>query len=175
MVLSSKMSADEAGAGAAHGRLPEARGRHWLFPAALALTAAVNTLWVVYSTLYAPGLVVREGGLTISVNPDTELRFMKTRIAAALVVCVAGLIYRGARGVGISTLALLWVVGEYATWWLKSFFVVYSSESQSFSKVEHTALLHDAGWWDIWVLVVVIATLAWKVKTRQVFRPPSGR
>jgi hypothetical protein len=48
----------------------------------LALTAILNVGWLVYLKMNGQPAVVREGGLSIFINPNAQFTFMKTRIAA---------------------------------------------------------------------------------------------
>lgn len=135
-------------------------GKGWNILAGLLLiTSILNLGWLVYLWMNGPPAVVREGGLSIFINPNAQFAFMKTRIAVALMVSVLGLLIGRGKGLLISALAFGWIIVEYVAWWIRSFSAVQDSANASFSGVEHTAFLLYATWWDIWVLALVVVIL----------------
>ena len=135
----------------------------------LFLTAIVNIVWFVYSTVNRPSLSIQQGNFSIFINPDALFAFLKTRIAIALVLSVLGLLIGHRSGLVISVLALVWISAEYVVWWLKSISAVRQSGNATFSKVEHTAFLLQGNWWDLWVIVIVGVMLISEIRLLSTF------
>jgi hypothetical protein len=90
---------------------------------------------------------------------------MKVRIGLALVLGAAALCSGRLRGLAVSCVALGWIVIEYLMWWYRSYGIAKNAEAGEFSKISHLAYLHNATWWDVWIIAVISVILIYELKT----------
>ena len=101
---------------------------------------------------------------TVIVDWDPSVFVMHIRIGVALLLSVAGLVSRRMIGLFVATLALVWVGLEYVAWFFWSMRIKSNAEIQTFpSLAGNVSNLYGASYWNVVVLVLVIAVLLWGI------------
>lgn len=94
---------------------------------------------------------------------------IRVAVAISLVIGIFGLWARRAAGYCLSVLALMATVGLYLWWYVESAAFLRNNEVSSYAELDapnlqHSRVLVGATWWDIIVLIIVVAVLIWAAK-----------
>jgi hypothetical protein len=133
----------------------------------LTITAVFYMARWLYETFISGPLNVIEHEWTVGqVDPSVHLR--KTRILLALIMSAVMTYKATTRKMIVLLLALLWVLTEYALWWVSYSAILEKLRTSRYSGPPHIAYLVNASWFDIAVLIVSLACLLWALKVFRV-------
>jgi len=109
------------------------------------------------------GILSRHGDYRLDVN-DLHLQ-----ITLCLLICAIGLWLRRPIGLLLSLLALVWIGRIYLRWYLNTSAFMVEQEITDFSLLQgpgkqHLIPLREGTWWDLVVLMLIIALFVWLVK-----------
>jgi hypothetical protein len=82
----------------------------------------------------------------------------KLRITAALILASLFVWFPNKFSKKFRLIPLLWIIFEYILWWVNSFSFFVNANEEVFSKSPKLLFLIKATWWDVVVLVVVLAS-----------------
>lgn len=92
-------------------------------------------------------------------------------IGLSLIINVVGLWSRKATGMLVSMLALMVAGVGYLMWYMYSYWLLNRLKATTFSQIPLEAVPHypyglvSSGWWNVAVLVLIVALFVWEVKT----------
>jgi hypothetical protein len=94
---------------------------------------------------------------TVRVEWDVSLLMIQLRIGTALFIALAGLFSRRMVGFVFTSIALVWVLGEYVFWYFRSIKIQNMAGLVELPQsISHTLNLYGASWINIGVLVLVL-------------------
>ncbi len=125
------------------------RALAWL----IVLVAVMNFIIVFFLTPL-PRTLIKQGDLTIYVDPDYAFPAMKMRIAVALLIGGFAVLFSGLKTRVLSIVALTWALVEYGLW----IAVTYRWIRSDGSRVKH--LLSRSGFW---TFLSSCAFLRWRI------------
>ena len=150
----------------------------WILKFALvvvALTASISALRTAYNRGYlicanspeyldALGIFSRHGDNRLLIND------LHVQITVCLLICAVGLWLRRPIGLLVSLLAVTWITNIYLLWYRSTAAFMVEQEIPNFSLLQgpgkqHLVPLRGATWWDVVVMILVLALLIWLVKT----------
>ena len=120
------------------------------------------------------GILSRHGDYRLDVN------HLHLQITVCLLICALGLWLRRPISLLLSLLALMWIGNIYLGWYLNTSAFMVEQEITDFSLLQgsgkqHLIALREGTWWDLAVLMLVIAASVWLVKRLILVFVPSQR
>jgi hypothetical protein len=131
----------------------------------ITLTAFLNVLWVVYNVGYSDGASTANQH---SISGVDGIRSLNVRIGIGLLVAMIALWLRGIVSFVVSAVALGYIGGEYAVWYLDSVNALKIMGMESWADFQdpdfpYVGALRGATWWNIVVLAAVSILLIWQL------------
>jgi len=132
-----------------------------------ALRVAYNRGYVVCSSspeyLWSLGILSRHGDFL------AQLNMLHLQITVGLLVCAIGMWWRRPAGLLLSLLGLAWGGTIYLVWYFSTSAFMVEQEIPDFALLQgpgkqHLLALREGTWWDLVVLMMVIALFVWLVK-----------
>lgn len=128
--------------------------------------AFLHALWVAYYFGYRDGQRYWDQFQSVVEYHGTfHYELLHVSMAAALIINVVALWFRGALGWITSIAALVFVETGYLWWYLDSVRWLNTYGMDKFVELEHVWMFRHATWWNMVVLAVASALLLWQLKT----------
>ncbi len=130
------------------------------------LVVMLNTLWLTYNVGYSDGVNIASQQ---SISGGDWVQALNVRVGIALIVAIVGLWSRKSLGFIISMLALMYVVAEYAWWYVDSVRALEALDMKGWNEFQdpnfpYIGKLRGATWWDIVILGVTVTLFLWQTK-----------
>jgi hypothetical protein len=138
-----------------------------LVTALSALRVAYNRGYVICSSspeyLWSLGIPGRHGDFL------AQLNILHLQITIGLAVCAIGMWWRRLAGLLLSLLGLAWAATIYLVWYSSTKAFMVEQEIPDFALLQgpgkqHLLSFREGTWWDLMVLMLVIALSIWLVK-----------
>ncbi len=127
------------------------------------LVLYITVLFTVFNTVhvaYLEGYAEAERIFSQQQISGDSIRVTQNRIAILLIISCIGLLSRTLIGFIVSALSLTYAVKEFSSWYYHT-----AVNVRPYYPDWDVGLLAGGTWWDVTIMIVVLALLAWQVFT----------
>lgn len=131
-----------------------------------ALRVAYNRGYLICSSspeyLASLGIISRHGDFL------AQLNILHLQITVGLLICTIGMWWRRLVGLLLALLGVVWAAAIYLVWYFSTTAFMVEQEIPDFALLQgpgkqHLIALREGTWWDLIVLVMVIALCVWLI------------